>query len=73
MLIEDVPAAGTARVNGHTLGPLLPGQNNEYEITGILALHNQVCLELDVGSKQAGLLPDPQTVRLEIRTRSKLI
>jgi len=68
IVIDDMPASGTALVNGHPLGPLAPRQVHEFDITDILTLHNHVCLNLSLTSQTISSIPDPQSVQLEIRT-----
>lgn len=66
-MIGELPTSGMAYLNDKPLGPLLPEQLNEFEITMLLTPRNEVCLELNDSPGQTPLT-EPTAVRLEIRT-----
>lgn len=66
LVIDDLPASGTAYLNDFPLGSLTPHRFNQFEITTFLAPRNQIRFELSACPGQEPL-PEPTSVRLEIR------
>ena len=66
IVVENLATGGTAKFNGESLGPLLPGVVNEFDVTAWLASRNEVCLDLETGDLAS--LAEPEGVRIEIRS-----
>ncbi|MCX7421385.1 MAG: hypothetical protein NT013_17830 [Planctomycetia bacterium] len=53
IVFDGIGGEGLARLNGFTLGPIdRTTPTAEFEITQLLALHNELSVELDVKSEQ---------------------